>query len=586
MSEYSTHNDNILYATSDLSFSNVESTLKKKNVNMLYLINMKRREDRLLFMKFKLSKMGISNYSVIEAVDGSTPDNTIMFTKYREIHSDYMKNTGFKRKINEFPVNSRGALGLLLTYKKIIDSIPLDNSSNIMILEDDIMFHKNFALLLDTQIHRLLVSDIVYLGANQTRFTDDMLDKIKDGYYNLSDLNYYWTYGTYSLILTPKLINLLRISLSDMLSPYLLNIDLMIWNIVTTNKMTGIVLYPNLIIPQVYESDNMSSRDIISISKERKWNLEYYDYVNTTSLFQDCYNRAVNTNVSFINNALSLRSPNIVHSNEMSNLELSRVIENKNRCFVFIIPSYNNALYYKKNLDSIFAQNYPYYRIIYTDDASTDGTYEFVKKYIIDNGFEQKSTILKNNINMMQTYNRYVMYNMCQDDEICCMLDGDDWLVDSDVLTKLNNLYNANDLLISYGQFYYYFDDKIQNLSGIQKYNIDTIMSLTYRKHPLFVSQHLRTCCAKLLKTIPLDYLKFNGDFLKCCSDKAEMLWVLERSEGRHMNTGFPTLIYNKTSSMLHDNSYYNIDKDSNWKQYRIDVEKYLESYPSPNELV
>lgn len=586
MSEYSTHNDNILYATSDLSFSNVESTLKKNNVNMIYLINMKRREDRLLFMKFKLAKMGISNYSVIEAVDGSTPDNTIMFTKYREIHSDYMKNTGFKRKINEFPVNSRGALGLLLTYKKIIDSIPLDNSSNIMILEDDIMFHKNFALLLDTQIHRLLVSDIVYLGANQTRFTDDMLDKIKDGYYNLSDLNYYWTYGTYSLILTPKLINLLRISLCDMLSPYLLNIDLMIWNIVTTNKMTGTILYPNLILPQVYESDNMGSRDITTISEERKWNLEDYEYVNTTSLFQDCYNRAVNTNVSFINNAISLRSPNIVYSNEMTNLELSKIIENKNRSFVFIIPSYNNALYYKKNLDSIFAQKYPYYRIIYTDDASTDGTYELVKKYIIDNGFEQKTTIIRNNINMMQTYNRYIMYNMCQDDEICCMLDGDDWLVNSDVLSKLNNLYNANDLLISYGQFYYYFDDKIQNLTGFQKYSKETIQSLTYRKHPLFVAQHLRTCVAKLLKTIPPEYLKFNGDFLKCCSDKAEMLWVLERSEGRHMNTGFPTIVYNKTSSMLHDNSYYNIDKDSKWKQYRIDVEKYLESYPSPNELV
>ena len=57
MTEYSTHDDNILYATSDLSYSNVESTLKKNNVNMTYLINMKRREDRLLFMKFKLSKM-------------------------------------------------------------------------------------------------------------------------------------------------------------------------------------------------------------------------------------------------------------------------------------------------------------------------------------------------------------------------------------------------------------------------------------------------------------------------------------------------------------------------------------------------
>lgn len=58
------------------------------------------------------------------------------------------------------------------------------------------------------------------------------------------------------------------------------------------------------------------------------------------------------------------------------------------------------------------------------------------------------------------------------------------------------------------------------------------------------------------------------------------MLWVLERSEGRHMNSGFPTLVYNKDSSLLYDNSYYNIDKSEYWKKYRVDVERYLRMYP------
>ena len=267
----------------------------------------------------------------------------------------------------------------------------------------------------------------------------------------------------------------------------------------------------------------------------------------------------------------------------MENYDISRVIENQNNSFVFIIPSYNNAKYYKKNLDSVFKQNYPFFRIIYTDDASTDDTYNLVKKYIIDEGFQHKATLLKNDVNMKQSYSRYIMYKMCQDDEICCMLDGDDWLFDENVLTKLNNLYKTHNLLISYGQFYYYQNDKNQSLSGVKSYSIDTTKRLYYRKHPdIVVAQHLRTCSAKLLKTIPIDYIKFNGKFLECCSDVAEMLWVLERSEGRHMNAGFPTLIYNKDSSLLHDNSYYNINNNEYWKKYRFDVEKYLRTYPIP----
>ena len=56
----------------------------------------------------------------------------------------------------------------------------------------------------------------------------------------------------------------------------------------------------------------------------------------------------------------------------------------KNHNFVFIIPSYNNEKYYKKNLDSVINQTYKNWRIIYIDDASTDNTFELVKKYRSD----------------------------------------------------------------------------------------------------------------------------------------------------------------------------------------------------------
>ena len=40
---------------------------------------------------------------------------------------------------------------------------------------------------------------------------------------------------------------------------------------------------------------------------------------------------------------------------------------------------------------------------------------------------------------MRQSYGRYMASKLCYNDEICCMLDGDDWLVDNcDILSKIN----------------------------------------------------------------------------------------------------------------------------------------------------
>jgi glycosyltransferase involved in cell wall biosynthesis len=51
------------------------------------------------------------------------------------------------------------------------------------------------------------------------------------------------------------------------------------------------------------------------------------------------------------------------------------------------LPSYNNALsrIYLRNLDSIFQQEYQNYHLVYVNDASTDGTGDYVKAYMEEN---------------------------------------------------------------------------------------------------------------------------------------------------------------------------------------------------------
>ena len=41
-------------------------------------------------------------------------------------------------------------------------------------------------------------------------------------------------------------------------------------------------------------------------------------------------------------------------------------------------------------------------------------------------------------------------------------------------------------------------------------------------------------------------------------TDKAEMFYILEKSEGKHMNIGMPLLVYNTDNSRNYENSYFN----------------------------
>ena len=563
------YKENILHSNKYLwtEFCNINK------ISKVYIINLKRRFDRLIMMKFKLEQMGIYNYEIVEAVDGYTDKNKILYQKYKD--NVMLNNNLFYDKPQ---VNSEGAYGLLLTYRKLLYNI--ENNKNIIIFEDDIVFHKNFyENLFKYDSNFFLTNDIIYLGANQSRWNEEIESSITNyNYYNVCKKKYYWNYGTYSMILTPKIINLIKIKLDDMLSYDLLTIDILLWHIITNNNnnIRSKILYPNVIIPQLKESDNMGPRDIELLADGKKWTIVDYDFLDITSDFKTIYD-------SIILNKLSLRQNDIQIDKCITNSDISRLIENKNKSFVFIIPSFNNEKYYIKNLESVFNQKYTFWRAIYIDDCSTDNTYNLVKEYIKERGFEDKVLVLRSEKNMKQAYSRYIAYNMCQDDEICCLLDGDDWIYDDNVLNVLNEKYIEHNLLISYGQFYYFENDTLNNLSGFGIYKEDEKKNINFNYRNKWITQHLRTCETSLLKTIPESYLKFNGDWLKCCTDKAEMWWVLERSNGRHMNIGSPTYVYNKDNSVQHDNSYYNMEKDLEWKKYREGVEYYLRNYKHIN---
>ena len=106
--------------------------------------------------------------------------------------------------------------------------------------------------------------------------------------------------------------------------------------------------------------------------------------------------------------------------------------------FSIIIPAYNCENYISKCLESIFNQTYKNVEVIVVDDCSTDNTFEILKNY-------ENIKLLSTTINSRQGAARNKGLDSCTGDYIL-FIDSDDSLYDNNVLNKLANLINTQNL--------------------------------------------------------------------------------------------------------------------------------------------
>ena len=217
--------------------------------------------------------------------------------------------------------------------------------------------------------------------------------------------------------------------------------------------------------------------------------------------------------------------------------------------FVIVVPSYNNELYCETNLASILGQNYSNYRIIYTDDHSSDKTVEKVESIVAKSSKAKHFTLVKNDVRLGAMENLYNMINECDDDEIVVTVDGDDWLTSSNVLTKLNDIYTNNDVWLTYGQ-HKRTDNMPYDLSA--QYPDDVITKNAFREYRWSAS-HLRTFYAWLFKRIKKMDLMFHGKFFEMTYDLAIMFPMLEMAGKRSKFLPDVFYVYNR-DNVLNDN--------------------------------
>ncbi len=184
----------------------------------------------------------------------------------------------------------------------------------------------------------------------------------------------------------------------------------------------------------------------------------------------------------------------------------------------------------QRMLLSIAAQSYDNWKIVVTDDVSDkdhlEKSIEIVKRFYDFIGKENhhKFVFCGNTRKKWEVENVLTMLRAdCEDDDIVCRIDADDWLTDLDALTIIDAAYKESGCDILWTNHRWAFSDR--NISGPMPPGADP-----YR-HP-WVSSHLKTFRKYLLNGVnDKNYRGPEGEYIKRAGDQAIYLPALYKSK-------------------------------------------------------
>lgn len=207
--------------------------------------------------------------------------------------------------------------------------------------------------------------------------------------------------------------------------------------------------------------------------------------------------------------------------------------------FVFVMPAYNAEQTIQQSLMSVIAQSYGNWKIIIRDDLSTDGTVKAAEIFRDHLGLQDKIDIQVNQEKKWEVKNVLEMINQCEDEDIICRLDADDWLTDLDILTILNFRYDNEGCDAAWTAHRWSFTN--HNISAPMPQDADVY------KYP-WVSSHFKTFRKRLINGVKDENFRGeDGHYFKRIGDQAIYLPVLHLAKKKHFE---PVVAYHYSIDM------------------------------------
>lgn len=201
---------------------------------------------------------------------------------------------------------------------------------------------------------------------------------------------------------------------------------------------------------------------------------------------------------------------------------------------VILTTTYNCENFVEKSLLSIMSQTFKDFTCYITDDMSNDNTVKIVKDVIKN---DSRFILIENQTKMYQpgNYDQVIRGLNIPDDEICVEIDGDDWLPNSKVLDRVNEIYKDTDVWMTSGSFKYHDGRPGFANPPVSFENIRT---------QTFTLSHLRTWKSWLWKEIKKEDLQDNdSNYWSVAGDLSFMFPMLEMSGKEHFKF-IPEILY------------------------------------------
>ena len=229
-----------------------KSILVKDIISHIYVINLDKRQDRLEKISRKLKNHNIT-FERVSAVDGNILKDPVN-CDFKEFPNS--SQICYKKYWNKY------SLGLVKTWKKIIENAEKKKYKNILIFEDDIDLDNNFSVKFINYFNTLpkdwftvQLSAAVYLEKNGVKYINNNLVKTES------------SLGSFAILINEKLFPILLTYLDKEDSP----LDVILLKIAKRFKKSYI-FYPGI----AYPSDD----DFSNIRNEKTKYKEYYNYKN------------------------------------------------------------------------------------------------------------------------------------------------------------------------------------------------------------------------------------------------------------------------------------------------------------------